>query len=83
MRIDIKIKEGVISDVRFWTDGCGASIACGSMLTKMTKGKTLEEVNKITSVELLRALDGLPSEHQHCTKLAVDTLQNCLSNYKN
>ena len=83
MRIDIKIKDGVISDVRFWTDGCGASIACGSMLTKMTKGKTLEEANKITSVNLLRMLDGLPADHQHCTKLAVDTLQNCLSSYKN
>ena len=82
MRIDIKIKYNTISDVRFWTDGCGASIACGNMLTKMIKGKTLQEADKITSVELLKALDDLPAEHLHCTKLAVDTLRNCLSNYK-
>lgn len=82
MRIDIKIKDNIISDVRFWTDGCGASVACGNMLTKMIKGKTLQEADKITSVELLKALDDLPAEHQHCAKLAVDTLHNCLSNYK-
>jgi len=82
MRIDLKIKDSVIFDVRFWTNGCGASIACGSMLSKMIKGKTLQEADKITSVELLKALDDLPAEHQHCTKLAVDTLHDCLSNYK-
>ena len=82
MRIDIKIKDNTISDVRFWTDGCGASIACGNMLSKMIKGKTLQEADEITSVELLKALDDLPAEHQHCAKLAVDTLHNCLSNYK-
>ena len=81
MRIDLKIKDDIISDVRFWTDGCGASIACGNMLTKMITGKTIQVANKFTSADILQALDGLPIEHQHCTILAINTLYNSIDNY--
>ena len=81
MRIDLKIKDDIISDVRFWTDGCGASIACGNMLTKMITGKTIQVANKFTSADILQALDGLPIEHQHCTILAINTLYNSINNY--
>ena len=69
----MKIKQAF-----FWTDGCGASIACGSMLTKLLKGKTIKEAADITNEELIKALDGLPKEHMHCSKLAVNTLQTAL-----
>jgi len=82
MRIGIKIRDQKISDARFWTDGCGASIACGNMLSKMIKGKTPQEAKNIKNSDLLQALDGIPTEHQHCAKLAVDTLHNCLKNYE-
>jgi nitrogen fixation NifU-like protein len=81
MKIGLKIKDLVITDARFWTDGCGATIACGSMLTKKIKGKKLQDVKKITSSELLIALDGLPVEHQHCTILAINTLQKAIKKY--
>jgi nitrogen fixation NifU-like protein len=81
MRIDLKIKDNKISDVRFWTDGCGASIACGNMLTKMITEKTIQEAKNITSAELLFALDGLPLEHQHCSVLAINTLNKSLGDY--
>ena len=64
----------------FWTDGCGTSIACGSMLTKIIKGKKIREIYDITSEELNDALDGLPENHVHCTVLAVNTLRKTIKN---
>lgn len=81
MQIDLKINAELISDGRFWTDGCGASIACGNMLTKMIIGKTIQDAENITSGQLLLSLDGLPVEHQHCTLLAVTTLQASINDY--
>ena len=80
MKISLKIKDFKITDARFWTDGCGATIACGSMLTKIIKGKTLQEAEKYTSSQLLIALDGLPIEHQHCPILAINTLKQAIKN---
>jgi len=81
MRFDLKIKDDKISDVRFWTDGCGATIACGSMLTKIVKGKTIKEIENITDEKLTLKLDGLPEEHLHCSFLAVNTLRRAIENY--
>ncbi len=81
MEIFLIIRENKITDVTFMTDGCGASIACGSMVTKMVKGKTIDNVKKITNLDLIEALDGLPDENLHCAKLAVDTVQKAIKNY--
>lgn len=81
MRISLRIEKGRIKDACFWADGCGATIACGSMLTKMVKGKTIEDAADITTTKLTDALDGLPEEHMHCSKLAVDSLQKAIKNY--
>jgi nitrogen fixation NifU-like protein len=78
MKISLKIENGIISDARFWTDGCGATIACGSMLMKMVKGKSIEESSRISKDDLLKALNGLPKEHLHCAKLAIDTFYSTL-----
>lgn len=78
MQIMLKIGNGRVADVRFWTDGCGTSIACGSMLTKMIKGKAIEEIFTITSEKLNNELDGLPENHVHCTVLAVNTLRKTI-----
>jgi len=81
MKIMLKIENGIVIDVRFWTDGCGTSIACGSMLTKMIQGKTFDEVSAVTSKDLNDALDGLPDNHVHCTVLAVNTLRKSIKDY--
>lgn len=81
MKITLKIEKGKIKNAYFWTDGCGATIACGSMLTKMIKGGNLEEVINISSSKLMKALEGLPSEHHHCSVLAINTLQKAIKNY--
>jgi nitrogen fixation NifU-like protein len=81
MKISLEIKNGRIIKARFWTNGCGATIACGSILTKIIKGKTLQEANDISGLQLLEALEGLPIEHHHCTILAINTLQKAIKNY--
>jgi len=81
MKISLKIDKLKIKQAFFWTDGCGASIACGSMLTKIIKDKNLKEANNISNLQLLEALQGLPIEHHHCTILAIKTLQKAIKNY--
>ena len=81
MRMDLRIKDKVVQDACFWTDGCGASIACGNMLTSMIKGKNIDEAERISSEQLLEVLDDLPEEHQHCARLAVDTLHEVIRDY--
>jgi len=81
VRIYLKIEGNMIQDCSFWTDGCGASIACGNMLTKIIKGKTIENALKIKSDELINVLGGLPKENLHCSDLAVNTLHKALKNH--
>jgi len=81
MEITIRIENEIIKDACFWTDGCGASIACGNMLTNIIKGKTLVKASTITNTELLENLGGLPKEHTHCATLAVNTLHKAIEDY--
>jgi len=81
MKITLKVVNGKIQDARFWTDGCGGSLACGNMLTKMIKGKTPHEALEISQKDLINKLDGLPKEHSHCAKLSVNTLRKAIKNY--
>jgi nitrogen fixation NifU-like protein len=78
------IENGIVTNIAFQTDGCGPSIACGSMATEMAQGKTIDELRDITPDKIIEALGGLPEDHLHCASLAVGTLQmaltDCLDN---
>ena len=78
MEIYLKMDHNIIEDISFMTDGCGATIACGSMLTSMAKGKSVEEVKAITDDDLVTTLEGLPEENLHCAHLAIITLEKAL-----
>ena len=82
VQIQIHVEDERISESRFITDGCGTSIACGSMLTEMITGKAIERALAITSDELLRSLDGLPDENVHCSVLAVNVLREAIGDYR-
>jgi nitrogen fixation protein NifU and related proteins len=82
MKIYLRIRGGKIKDARFWTDGCGATLASGNMLMKMIKGKSLQEANIITDTKLIEALESLPQEHHHCALLAVNTLHKTIIHYQ-
>jgi nitrogen fixation NifU-like protein len=68
-----------IGEATFMTDGCGPTIACGSMLTTMVRGMSLEEAGEFRSMDLIEALGGLPEESLHCAELAVRTLRAAIA----
>ena len=81
MEIYLKVKDGRVMNASFWTDGCGPSIASGSMVTELAKGKTIFEAQKITQHDVLNALGGLPEESLHCALLAANTLKEASKDY--
>ena len=74
MEVFVRLQGDVVSEMSFVTDGCGATLACGSMLSKRVRGMTIDEAMGVTSEDLLEWLDGLPEENHHCARLAVGTL---------
>jgi nitrogen fixation NifU-like protein len=80
MEIYLRLNGEGIEKASFMTDGCGPSVACGSMLTTMVTGMSLEEASEVRPEDLLAALDGLPDESAHCAELAVSTLREALAN---
>ncbi len=81
MEIWLRVKNGTVTDATFWTDGCGPSIAAGSMATELVRGKRLAEVQRLHQQDILDALGGLPEESVHCALLAADTLKGALKDY--
>ena len=86
MFVFIKVKEisgqEIIDEIAFQTFGCAAAIASSSMLTEMAKGKLLEEAEKITKMEIVEALDGLPEPKIHCSVMVADGLKEAIKNYR-
>lgn len=83
MEIWLRVKEGRIRDATFWTDGCGTTIAAGSMATEMAKGKSISKGFQITQDDILNSLGGLPEESAHCALLAANTTKEAIRDYIN
>ena len=82
LRIYINVKDNCISDIKFEILGCPAAIATSSILTELAKGKTLDEASKITDLDVLRALGGLPDPKIHCSNLGAGALHQAIRDYK-
>jgi len=80
MEVYLRLNGERIEQASFMTDGCGPTVACGSALTTMVQGLSLQEVGRITPEALLEALGGLPEESVHCAELAANTLREALAN---
>ena len=78
----LTIEHETISDIKFMTDGCGATIACASYITRIAKGKSLEEALRIKPQDVDDYFQGLPEKSKHCTKLSVSVLKAALSTYE-
>ncbi len=81
MKIYIKVKDGIITDVKFNTFGCGSAIASSSMATEMIKGKPLSQALELTNKAVAEALDGLPAHKLHCSVLAEEAIRAAIKNY--
>ena len=81
MKIYLKIKDGIIEDVKFNTFGCGSAIASSSMATELIKGKPLSEALTLTNKAVAEALDGLPAHKMHCSVLAEEAIRAAIKDY--
>lgn len=82
MKMYIKVKDNIITDVKFKTFGCGAAVATSSMATELIKGKTIDKALDITNKAVAEALDGLPPIKMHCSNLAQEAIKAAIDDYK-
>ncbi len=78
MKIWLKARDNVIDEAAFWTDGCAATIACGSMSTDLARGKSVTQALGITAQDIAAALVDLPQGNFHCAEMAANALRAAL-----
>ena len=81
MRLQIKVEDGVITDAKFKTYGCGSAIASSSLVTEWVKGKSIEEAGTIKNSQIAQEL-ALPPVKIHCSILAEDAIKAAIADYK-
>ena len=81
MKMYIKVKDGIIEDVKFNTFGCGSAIASSSMATEMIKGKSIDDALELSNKAVVAALDGLPTHKIHCSVLAEEAVKAAVKDY--
>jgi nitrogen fixation NifU-like protein len=82
MRLQIKVEDGIITDAKFKTYGCGSAIASSSLVTEWVKGKTLEQAESIKNSAIAEEL-ALPPVKIHCSILAEDAIKAAVNDYRN
>ncbi len=80
--IKVNPETKVLEDVKFESYGCASNIATGSIITELSKGKTLSEAKKITWRQASDELGGLPAIKAHCSVLAIEGLRAAIRDYE-
>jgi nitrogen fixation NifU-like protein len=81
MKLQIKVEDGIITDAKFKTYGCGSAIASSSLVTDWVKGKTLDQAGAIKNSEIAEEL-ALPPVKIHCSILAEDAIKAAIADYR-
>jgi len=81
MKLQIKVQDGIITDAKFKTYGCGSAIASSSLVTEWVKGKTLEQAGQIKNAQIAEEL-ALPPVKIHCSILAEDAIKAAIKDYE-
>ena len=81
MKLQIKLKDDIIEDVKFKTYGCGSAIASSTMFVDMLKGKTIEEAKLIKDKDIAETLE-LPAIKLHCSVLAEDSIRQAIKDWE-
>lgn len=82
MEMFIRVKDDIITDIKFRTFGCGSAIATSSMVTELAKGMHVYEAIKITRQDVADELEGLPPRKMHCSNLAANALNEAIKDHK-
>ena len=81
MKMYLKVEDGIVTDCKFNTFGCGSAIATSSMATELIMGKSLDEAMELSNKAVVEALDGLPTHKIHCSVLAEEAVKAAVKNY--
>jgi nitrogen fixation NifU-like protein len=81
MKLQIRVEDGIITDAKFKTYGCGSAIASSSLVTEWVKGKTLDQASTIRNTDIAQEL-ALPPVKIHCSILAEDAIKSAIEDYK-
>ena len=81
MKLQLKVRDGIIEDAKFKTFGCGSAIASSSLATEWVKGKTVEEALAIKNTDIVRELS-LPPVKIHCSVLAEDAIKSAIADFR-
>ncbi len=81
MRLQIEVNDGIITDAKFKTFGCGSAIASSSLATEWLKGKTLDQAVQIDNMDIVEELN-LPPVKIHCSVLAEDAIKSAINDYR-
>jgi len=82
LELSLKIESGRITQARFRAKGCVPAMACGSLLTELIQGRTVEEARQLRRADLVQAVGGLPEASSHASHLAMDALAAVLKKIK-
>ncbi|MCG2711930.1 MAG: iron-sulfur cluster assembly scaffold protein [Candidatus Omnitrophica bacterium] len=81
MEFYLDIEDRIIQDVKFFTNGCEATIACGEIAARLAKGRSIDSALGISPKQVKDILKALPAEHSHCPILAISTLYRAIADY--
>jgi len=79
--IDLQVQDGVIKQIRCNPEGCVYTVACASAMSVLAQGRTIDQALQLQPEDVERELDGLPDDHLHCARLAVNTLGEAIAEY--
>jgi NifU-like protein involved in Fe-S cluster formation len=78
LRLSLRVHDGVIEAANFLAYGCPPTLVCGSVLTELITGKTVEEAMLLTRTDLVAAVGGLPTRKHHAAALAIEALHSAI-----
>jgi nitrogen fixation NifU-like protein len=81
MEVYLTVKDGMIEEATFFTDGCEATMACGSAIAELAGGKSISEMLAVSPQHVIACVGDLPADHIHCAILAVSTLHKAVADY--
>ncbi len=81
MEIGLIFNDNRVSQTHHWTNGCSFSKHCVETAVKLSRNKTVEELQKINMISIMDEVGKLPESHLHCAQLAEITLQRSVKNY--
>lgn len=82
LKLTMRVADGLVAEIRFLAKGCVPAMACGSLLTELVQGRTVEEARKLRREELVQGIGGLPEASAHASHLAMDALKSVLKQIK-